>query len=133
MDYIPGPHQRLFKIFEEIRRFVGERMNVHKVSLDPNCPRDFIDAFLIKIQEEQKNSDSVFTEESLVGSTINLFVAGTETSSTTLYFGLLVLLKFPEIQGNNTHVLSKWRTQGMFVVCLEGSSFNHDSKSYLGT
>nr|XP_006128805.1 cytochrome P450 2H2-like [Pelodiscus sinensis] len=98
MDYIPGPHQRLFKIFEEIRRFVGERMNVHKVSLDPNCPRDFIDAFLIKIQEEQKNSDSVFTEESLVGSTINLFVAGTETSSTTLYFGLLVLLKFPEIQ-----------------------------------
>nr|XP_025043355.1 cytochrome P450 2H2-like [Pelodiscus sinensis] len=98
MDYIPGPHHGVFKNFEECRIFVQERVNMHKESLDPTCPRDFIDAFLIKMEEEQKNSDSVFTEESLVRSTVDLFVTGTGTSSTTLYFGLLVLLKFPEIE-----------------------------------
>nr|XP_006128803.1 cytochrome P450 2H2-like [Pelodiscus sinensis] len=98
MEYVPGPHHGVFKNYEEFRRFVGERVNTHKASLDPNCPRDFIDAFLIKVEEEQKNGDSVFTEECLVGSTVDLFVGGTGTSSITLYFGLLVLLKFPEIE-----------------------------------
>uniref|UniRef100_A0A8C4Y2A6 unspecific monooxygenase n=1 Tax=Gopherus evgoodei TaxID=1825980 RepID=A0A8C4Y2A6_9SAUR len=51
MDYIPGPHHKLFKNAQEFRRFVLERVNMHKESLDPSCPRDFIDAFFIKMEE----------------------------------------------------------------------------------
>uniref|UniRef100_A0A8C3HHG4 unspecific monooxygenase n=1 Tax=Chrysemys picta bellii TaxID=8478 RepID=A0A8C3HHG4_CHRPI len=98
MDYLPGPHHRLFKNALEFRRFVLERVNMHKESLDRNCPRDFIDAFLIKMEEERKNGQSDFTVGSLVRSTVELFVAGTGTTSVTMKFGLLILLKYPEIE-----------------------------------
>uniref|UniRef100_A0A8C0GDY9 unspecific monooxygenase n=1 Tax=Chelonoidis abingdonii TaxID=106734 RepID=A0A8C0GDY9_CHEAB len=83
MDYIPGPYRRIFK------KCSG--------SLDPNYPQDFIDVFLIKMGE-QKNIPSEFNVESLARSAIELFVGGTGTTSITMKFGLLILLKYPEIE-----------------------------------
>nr|XP_006116273.1 cytochrome P450 2H2-like [Pelodiscus sinensis] len=98
MDYIPGPHYKFFKNTWKFRRFVQERVKMHRESLDPNCPRDFIDAFLIKMDEEQMNVQSDFNAKSLLQTTIELFIAGTGTTSTTLKYGLLIFLKYPEIQ-----------------------------------
>ncbi|CAM4591413.1 unnamed protein product [Caretta caretta] len=101
MDYIPGPHQRIFKHFEELRKFVLERVEMHRVSLEPSGPRDFINAFLIKIKQEQQNSQSEFTTESLLRTTLSLFFAGTGTTSAILKHGLLLLMKYPEIEGHH--------------------------------
>uniref|UniRef100_A0A8C3HIA9 unspecific monooxygenase n=1 Tax=Chrysemys picta bellii TaxID=8478 RepID=A0A8C3HIA9_CHRPI len=98
MDYIPGPHQVLVKNSEAFTRFVRERVKMHKESLDLSCPRDFIDAFLIKMEQEQQNGQSEFNTDNLVRCTLDLFFAGTGTSSTTLRHGLLILLKYPEIE-----------------------------------
>nr|XP_032634090.1 cytochrome P450 2H2-like isoform X2 [Chelonoidis abingdonii] len=98
MHYIPGPHQRIFKLFEELRKFVLERVEMHRESLEPSCPRDFIDAFLIKVKQEQHNRQSEFTTESLLRRTLDLFFAGTGTTSDTLKHGLKLLMKYPEIQ-----------------------------------
>uniref|UniRef100_A0A8C3P528 unspecific monooxygenase n=1 Tax=Chrysemys picta bellii TaxID=8478 RepID=A0A8C3P528_CHRPI len=97
MHYIPGPHQRIFKHFEELRKFVLERVEMHRESLEPSCPRDFIDAFLIKIKQ-QHNSQSEFTTENMLRRTLGLFFAGTGTTSATLKHGLLLLMKYPEIE-----------------------------------
>ncbi|XP_050816165.1 cytochrome P450 2H2-like isoform X1 [Gopherus flavomarginatus] len=98
MHYIPGPHQRIFKHFEELRKFVLERVEMHRESLEPSCPRDFTDAFLIKLKQEQHNSQSEFTTESLLNRTLGLFFAGTGTTSDTLKHGLKLLMKYPEIE-----------------------------------
>lgn len=45
------------------------------------------------------DSEAEFTEENLVYCTVDLFGAGTETTSNTLIWGLLFMVKYPEVQG----------------------------------
>ncbi|NXM23990.1 CP2C8 protein, partial [Oxyruncus cristatus] len=98
MDYLPGPHNKIFTEFDALKAFVAEEVKLHQASLDPSSPQDFIDCFLNKMQEEKDRPDSSFHLKNLITSTFDLFIAGTETTSTTIRYGLLLLLKHPKIQ-----------------------------------
>nr|XP_012629974.1 cytochrome P450 2F2-like [Microcebus murinus] len=97
LDWLPGPHHRIFRNFAELRVFISEQIQRHQQTRQPGEPRDFIDCFLDQMDKEQQDPDSHFQEETLVMTTHNLFFGGTETTSTTLRYGLLILLKYPEV------------------------------------
>ncbi|KAF4115665.1 hypothetical protein G5714_003154 [Onychostoma macrolepis] len=69
-------------------------------TLNPHDCRGFVDSFLIRKQSEEKSgkNDSYFHQENLMSTVINLFVAGTDTTGTTLRWGLMLMAKYPHIQ-----------------------------------
>ncbi|XP_048194572.1 cytochrome P450 2C18-like isoform X3 [Perognathus longimembris pacificus] len=97
MKHLPGNHKKVLKNFADINSYILEKIKEHQETLDINNPRDFIDCYLIKMEQEKHNQMSEFVIESLVASVNDLFVAGTETTSATLRHGLLLLLKHPEV------------------------------------
>ncbi|XP_045710651.1 LOW QUALITY PROTEIN: cytochrome P450 2C21-like [Phyllostomus hastatus] len=97
IHYLPGSHNELFKNIAEQKKFILEKVKEHQESLDLNNPRDFIDYFLIKMEKEKHNKHSVFTMDHLIITIWDVFTAGTETTSSTLKYGVLLLLKHPEV------------------------------------
>ncbi|KAK1896885.1 Cytochrome P450 2J5 [Dissostichus eleginoides] len=97
MKHLPGPHNKMFSNFDAIRDFLSLEVKNHKKDLDRSDPRDYIDTFLIEM-EKNKDSDLGFTETNLALCSLDLFLAGTETTSTTLQWALVYLIKYPDIQ-----------------------------------
>ncbi|XP_062070349.1 cytochrome P450 2C1 [Lepus europaeus] len=97
IDYLPGSHNKMLRNNIYIRNYILEKMKEHQESLDINNPRDFTDCFLIKMEQEKHNQQSEFTIENLVTTVTDVFAAGTESTSTTLRYGLLLLMKHPEV------------------------------------
>uniref|UniRef100_A0A6I8PT51 Cytochrome P450 n=1 Tax=Ornithorhynchus anatinus TaxID=9258 RepID=A0A6I8PT51_ORNAN len=97
MRYLPGPHNQIYNLIEELKNFVAEQVRGNRESLDSSNPRDFIDCFLIKM-EQVNDPLSEFNLKNLVLTALNLFFAGTETVSTTLRYGFLLLMKYPEVE-----------------------------------
>ena len=98
MKHLPGPQQQAFKELQGLEDFITKKVEHNQRTLDPNSPRDFIDSFLIRMLEEKKNPNTEFYMKNLVLTTLNLFFAGTETVSTTLRYGFLLLMKHPDIE-----------------------------------
>ncbi|XP_060041956.1 cytochrome P450 2A13 [Erinaceus europaeus] len=98
MKHLPGPQQQAFKELQGLEDFISKKVEQNKHTLDPNSPRDFIDSFLIRMQEEKKNPNTEFYMKNLVLTTLNLFFAGTETVSTTMRYGFLLLMKHPDVE-----------------------------------
>ncbi|XP_078240709.1 cytochrome P450 2C18-like [Pogona vitticeps] len=98
MSLIPGPHHRLSTNKQKLEEFALEASKQNKDTLDRSAPRDFLDCFLLKMEQEKKNGASEFTTENMLTSVADLFSAGTETNSTTLRYGLLILQKYPEVE-----------------------------------
>ncbi|KAM4695594.1 cytochrome P450 2G1-like [Rhinophrynus dorsalis] len=98
MNHMPGPHQKTDILIKDILDFVEKRIQMNQETISHSSPRDFIDCFLIKMKQEGQNPTAGFDTMNLLMSVLQLFFAGTETVSSTLRHGLLVLVKYSEIQ-----------------------------------
>ncbi|XP_035298964.1 cytochrome P450 2C29 isoform X1 [Cricetulus griseus] len=97
LDYCPGSHKLFFKNYTYVKSYFLEKIKEHVDSLDVTNPRDFIDYYLIKRQKENCNQELKYTLENLAVIVNDLFGAGTETTSSTLRYALLLLMKYPQV------------------------------------
>ncbi|XP_068563308.1 cytochrome P450 2J6-like [Cebidichthys violaceus] len=98
MRCLPGPHQTVHHIWNSVKDFIRVELKEHKQNWDPSDKRDYIDCYLNEIQMSKGQTDNSFDEENLIACVMDLFVAGSETTSTTLRWALLYMVKYPEIQ-----------------------------------
>ncbi|KAK5640553.1 hypothetical protein RI129_011364 [Pyrocoelia pectoralis] len=84
-----GIHKRMWRFFAlEIQKI--------KETYNPYDLRGFMDVYL-KMLNSPKKKES-FTEGQLLAICMDLFIAGSETTTKTLGFGFLYLLLYPEVQ-----------------------------------
>ena len=100
--YLPfGPFKELRQIEKDLTIFLKKIIKDHRESLDVENPQDFIDMYLLHVEEEKKNnSNSGFDEDYLFYIIGDLFIAGTDTTTNSLLWCLLYMSLHPNIQGN---------------------------------
>ncbi|XP_019109555.1 cytochrome P450 2K1 [Larimichthys crocea] len=101
--------QKIIKNAEMTIRDVKELIKHLKETLNPHTCRGFVDCFLIRKQKEEDSHviDTLYNENNLIFSVTNLFAAGTDTTGTTLRWGLLFMAKYPHIQDQVQEELSR--------------------------
>lgn len=85
----------------KINSLMADHVIEHEETLDENNPRDYIDTILIEIKKTIDPLSSFYGDvgkENLINTLNDLFLAGAETSSTTLTWGMLYMVRHPEVQ-----------------------------------
>merc|ERR1712080_74701 len=93
-------HQTISMI-QEAMNMMSDNIKEHEDTIDPNDPRDFIDKTLIEIANTTDPASSFYGnkgKENLAHVLLDLFIAGSETTSTTLTWAVLYMARYPEVQ-----------------------------------
>ncbi|XP_040283160.1 cytochrome P450 2K4-like [Bufo bufo] len=97
-QYLPGAHLKVKRNIEELHAFFNEKFAEHLKTLDKDDLRGYIDAFLTKQEEEKSDPNSYFHHGNLRGVLVTLFMAGTDTTSSTIRFAISFMVQNPEVQ-----------------------------------
>ncbi|XP_078684905.1 cytochrome P450 2D4-like [Branchiostoma floridae x Branchiostoma belcheri] len=82
--------------FSKVQNVIKEEISRHRANLDRENPRDFIDFCLLEVEKQEKVEG--LTGDIMTHMAENLFMAGTETTSSTLRWSLLYMVLHPTIQ-----------------------------------
>ncbi|KAM5163934.1 cytochrome P450 2K4-like [Mantella aurantiaca] len=96
--YLCGTHSRVMQNIDDIHNFLKTEFVEHLKGLDRDDQRGFVDAFLIKQEEEKSDPNTYFHEMNLLSTVTSLFMAGTETTSSTIRWAVSYMIEYPEIQ-----------------------------------
>uniref|UniRef100_A0A8C3Q999 Uncharacterized protein n=1 Tax=Geospiza parvula TaxID=87175 RepID=A0A8C3Q999_GEOPR len=95
---IPGVAQKLFRAQRELMDFIDVAIDKHRKTRDPAYTRDVTDVFLKEMEKGKAAEENGFHYNNLRLVTLDLFTAGSETTSSSLQWALLYMLLHPEIQ-----------------------------------
>ncbi|XP_068100626.1 cytochrome P450 2K1-like [Hyperolius riggenbachi] len=95
-----GVQKELVQSLGEINEFLLKRIKQQRQEFNSNDISGYIDAYLLKQEQDQASNktETYFNDDNLAMAASDLFTAGTETTSTTLQWAILLMMKYPEIQ-----------------------------------
>ncbi|XP_013394794.1 cytochrome P450 2U1 [Lingula anatina] len=102
LRFLPGDmfgfHTMLSNL-KKTRQYIQKKVHAHMESYNPSDHKCYVDVFIEAMKsEEGRGEQANFCENQLLASVVDLFVAGTETTSTTLQWALLLLLVHGDVQ-----------------------------------
>ncbi|XP_078667418.1 cytochrome P450 2U1-like [Branchiostoma floridae x Branchiostoma belcheri] len=99
LPFFKKEHERRMKMLNEVDDFIKAKIKEHQEIFDPSDIRDIIDVYLMETQQQAPDGeDGTITEQGMIGTVRSLFIAGAETTATTLKWGLLYLARHLEVQ-----------------------------------
>ncbi|XP_074657359.1 cytochrome P450 2E1-like [Tubulanus polymorphus] len=81
-----------------IQNVIGPYIDEHRRTFDPNNVNDFTHAYMRRIQENAGKKTEIFNDHQMRRTVFEMFVAGSETTSTSLRWSLLLMCANPEVQ-----------------------------------
>ncbi|XP_068240649.1 cytochrome P450 2L1-like isoform X2 [Palaemon carinicauda] len=85
-------------IVDKFHKFFQEMIDEHKESLNPDDPKDLIDAYLLEMKEKSGETGAVRSENDLRLVLFDALFAGTDTTYNTMKWILLYMAAFPAEQ-----------------------------------
>jgi len=88
-------------VFDDMKSLISPYITEHKEKHDSNSLNDFMDVYIEKINNTTDPSSSFFGnngEKNMVCSMIDLFFAGSETTSSTLLWTFFLMCHYPDVQ-----------------------------------
>ena len=87
---------KLMREKRQMEDFINSQIMEHRQTFNANQPQDIVDLYLLK--ELETDNDDVITCSDLKRAIVDLFMAGTDTTTTAISWFLLHMLHRPEIQ-----------------------------------
>uniref|UniRef100_A0A8C6TMX0 Cytochrome P450 n=1 Tax=Neogobius melanostomus TaxID=47308 RepID=A0A8C6TMX0_9GOBI len=116
IQMVGSPSVQIYNLFpwlgltEVVRKLLGGKNRQFfknlRETLNPQMCRGFVDSFLVR-QKKEGVPDSPFDEDNLLQTVMQLFNAGTDTTATTLRWGLLIMAKYPHLQDQVREEISR--------------------------
>ncbi|XP_010528081.1 PREDICTED: cytochrome P450 71B19-like [Tarenaya hassleriana] len=98
IDWLKGQHKRMDEIFVEMNTFFQKVIDEHlKPERSTKDQRDVIDAMLEMVQSHGKDRSSNFSELNIKAVSVNLFLAGIDTSAITMVWVMTELVRKPAL------------------------------------
>ncbi|XP_071504571.1 steroid 17-alpha-hydroxylase/17,20 lyase-like [Diadema antillarum] len=100
--HLPTPGVRMvYRMRDVFHQFVWDELEIHKRNFDPDHVRDFVDLLLLaqrEARDDGRSDSDKFTDAHLMLTVSNMFAAGIQTTTETLYWGIALMAEYQSIQ-----------------------------------
>ncbi|XP_063426316.1 cytochrome P450 2K6-like [Mytilus trossulus] len=100
--------------FSTLKKYIEKHITEHRETFDPEHIRDFIDMY-VEAEKEESERTSALNPAALLASIMDLFAAGTDTTSTTLDWSFKWMIQHPDVQKRCQEEITKVVGPGRMV------------------